>query len=222
MTKTLTCLALVTSCLVVSACSSEEKPKSSGDESAQLAQRAKPQPEVEALKPSLAALTATAPAQPPSIVDGPAPQKQPPVAQMEAIEISHQDEPADVEQKPDFDRPLSAAEVKVERFVLATHVEQREPTGETDVFDTETKKIFAFVQLNNEGAPYSFEVHFEPLEGDKSRYGVKLQVPTSSRYRTWAWTQIKRAPGEYRAVLRTPAGEEIASRPFTIEASDVR
>jgi len=101
--------------------------------------------------------------------------------------------------------------------VLATGVDKREPTGESDTFDTDTKRIFAFVQLKNSSAPYTFEVHFEAAFGPKSLYGVKLQVPKAERYRTWAWTQIRRQPGTYRAVLRTPEGEEVASREFTIE-----
>jgi Protein of unknown function (DUF2914) len=230
MTKTLRSLALLTSCLAWSACSEDSAPKSVVPAASVAPMKSAAQPELDktpveapgaAPAQNSAALTATAPARPVSLADGPAPQKLPEVQVVDSFEIAH-DEPELEKDKPSFDRPLQAAEVKVERFVLATGVEQREPTGETDVFDTGTGKIFAFVQLANESAPYAFEVHWEKIDGPKSRYGVKLEVPTASRFRTWAWTRIRRSPGEYRAVLRTPEGEEIASREFTIEAADVK
>lgn len=226
MKTTLRSLALVTSCLAFSACSdaSSSKLPSATAASEKAAPKEMPVPKAEAVKPLVEALTATAPAQPASVADGPSAQKlvhaEPSanVVRSDEVEISHTPEPE--VQQPSFDRPLQASEVKVDRFVLASGVEQREPVGETDVFDTEDKKIFAFVQLANAAEPYTFEVHFESVDGPTSRYGVKLQVPTAVRYRTWAWTQIRRSPGKYRAVLRTLEGEEIASREFTIEPSD--
>lgn len=125
----------------------------------------------------------------------------------------HQDEP------DEFDRPLDPTEVQVVRFVLARDVKGREPVGESDYFPTGKEKIFAFVQLANEqGAPYALRVHFEPAEGPSTPYGVKLTVPTAPRHRTWAFTRVERAPGRYKAVLRTLDGQEIASREFVIEA----
>ena len=218
MTTTLRSLALLTSCLALGACSG---PSTSDPAGAAASEKVAPppMPKPESEKPLVEALTATAPAQPVSVADKPAAQK-PVVLEPEQLDISHDPEPK--AEPTSFDRPLEAAEVKVDRFVLATGVEQREPTGETDVFDTEDKKIFAFVQLANQSEPYAFEVHFENVDGPSSRYGVKLQVPTAVRFRTWAWTQIRRSPGKYRAVLRTLEGAEIASREFTIESSDAR
>jgi hypothetical protein len=165
-------------------------------------------------------LTATAPAQPASITDGPSGEKkqpEPPKAEPLGLgvqEITHDDEPS---VETDYDRPVDARDVRVDRFVLATDVKGREPVDESDSFPHGTQQIFAFVQLSNQDAPYAFEVHFEPVDGPRSQYGVKLNVPTATRYRTWAWTRIQREPGSYRAVLRTLEGEEIASREFVIE-----
>jgi hypothetical protein len=107
--------------------------------------------------------------------------------------------------------------VKIERFVLARGVDQREPVEESDVFAGD-EKIFAFVQLKNpDAAPFSFRVHWEPVEGPASPYGVALKVETAARFRTWSWTAIPREAGQYKAVLRTLDGAELASRAFTIE-----
>jgi hypothetical protein len=220
MTNTKTLLALALSCFVASACSGEQRHEQPAANEQLRAPKEQPRPAPELL-------TATAPGEPASLLDGKgsaqsarlgddAPKKKPqdePSLELAALELGHDVEP---EAPVDFDRPLSAAEVKVERFVLATGVTGREPTGTSDSFDEDTKKIFAFVELANETEPYAIEVHFEKLGGPKSRYGVKLDVGKAARFRTWAWTQIRREPGEYRAVLRTPAGEDIASHDFVI------
>jgi hypothetical protein len=107
--------------------------------------------------------------------------------------------------------------VKVDRFVLAHDVKGREPVDEGDTFDVDTK-IFAFVQLANaNAAPFAFRVHWEPVAGPASPYGVELKVETAPRFRTWSWTAIPREPGRYKAVLRTLDGQTIAEKPFTIE-----
>jgi hypothetical protein len=159
------------------------------------------------------ALTAVAPAQPASIaepVTAPQDPKQEP-----PVEISHAPEPT-----LSFDRPLDAKDVVLDRFVLAKDIAGREPVEESDHFTSDTDKIFAFVQLANTDAPYAFTVHFEPVDGPSSLYGVKLDVPTAARWRTWAWTKLVHEPGKYRAVLRTLEGEEIGAREFTVDAAD--
>ncbi|MDB4976034.1 MAG: hypothetical protein JWN48_4375 [Myxococcaceae bacterium] len=215
MTKSSFRVALFTGSLALSACSGDvpkDKPKAAMAEQTASAKAPPALPEQVEEK----ALTAAAPARPASVVDAPAPSPTVAPELVDQFEFSHEEPEAE---DPAPDRPLRADEVKVDRFVLATGVEGREPVGESDVFDTDTKQIFAFVQLENETAPYAFEVHFEKVDGPRSLYGVKLKVPTAERYRTWAWTKIRRSPGQYRAVLRTPEGEEIGSREFTIEAA---
>jgi hypothetical protein len=164
----------------------------------------------------LPALTAVAPAQPSSVAELKGDDKKkddtPKAEEPMVFEISHDDEPG-----IDYDRPLDAKDVVVDRFVLASDVSGREPVRESDHFTSDNEKIFAFVQLANEDAPYAFTVHFEPVDGPAALYGVKLDVPTAPRWRTWAWTKLVHEPGKYRAVLRTLEGEEIVAREFTID-----
>jgi hypothetical protein len=169
----------------------------------------------------MAALAATAEAKPRSVLDALEQKQAPEALALEAakdagmkalLAVAQHEEPTD------YSRPLAAAEVTLKRFVLAADVADREPLGESATF-TGDAKIFAFMELANPDAePYAFRVHWEPLSGPASPYGVELHVKTSPRFRTWSWTAIPREPGEYRAVLRTLDGEEIASRAFTIEA----
>jgi hypothetical protein len=169
----------------------------------------------------MAALAATAEGKPRSVLDALEQKKAPEAIVLEAAKDAGMKEllaVAQHEEPIDFSRPLSAAEVTLKRFVLAAGVTDREPLGESDTF-TSDAKIFAFMELANPDAePYAVRVHWEPLSGPAAPYGVELHVKTAPRFRTWSWTAIPREPGEYRAVLRTLDGEEIASRAFTIEA----
>jgi hypothetical protein len=209
MTSTLRCISLL-GCLLSVACSERTAPAS---EPSTLA-RAAP----EAPKKEPPQLTATLPSAPDSIADAPPkPLSTPPAQPTPEPALSDAPDPAHDEPALAHERAVEPADVRIDRFVLAAGVAQREPLGETDVFTTDTKQIYAFVQLANEQEPYAVKVHFEPAEGPASPYGIALAVPTAPRHRTWAFTRIKRAPGRYRAVLRTLDGQEIARREFLVE-----
>lgn len=217
MTSTLRSLLLLSACAVTSACTDPQtespKPKTP---SAVLA------PATPALLKTEPMLAATAPASPTSVIDKPA-------ATQPATKIAEQAKPeelvpdtakvalAHAPEPTDYARPLDPSEVKIDRFVLAHDVKAREPVDESERFDVDTK-IFAFMQFANpDAAPFAFRVHWEPLDGLPSPYGVELKVETAPRYRTWSWTAIPREPGKYKAVLRTLDGETLAEKPFTVE-----
>lgn len=223
MTPTIRSIVVLTGCYLASACSEPAQTSSA-------AQTKPSQPVVTApmddghkaaleQKAQLGALTAVSPEKPSSLADAPPPSKKPealPTMEVQATATTTVEEGKPIEHE-DFDRPLDPKSVKIDRFVLADKVEGREPVNESDVFSSDAKEIFAFVHLANEkDPPYAFTVHWEPAEGPASPYGVKLTVPTASRWRTWSWTRIKREPGHYKAVLRTVDGEEIASKLFEV------
>ncbi|MET0342428.1 MAG: hypothetical protein ABW252_15595 [Polyangiales bacterium] len=210
MTSTFRCLSLL-GCLLSVACSERAAPRDDKPLAAKVAPSVTPKAAPD--------LTSTLPLKAAPLTALPAPLPEPVKPALPDDADPPHDEPVLVTDVA-YDRPLDPAEVKVERFVLATSVENREPKGESEVFYTDTDKIFAFVHLANDKEPYSVKVHWEQADGPPSPYGVALTVPTASRHRTWAFTRIKRAPGRYHAVLRTLAGEEIARREFLVEASD--
>lgn len=214
-------LALFTACSLAIACTTAEE--STAKKKLEQPAPAAAHIEHSADKPLL---LATAKEMPPSIVDGPkleSPKPESPKPESPKLDMpnaeSHERliaELGDEKEEVDYDRPLDPSEVKVDRFVLASDVQEREPVDARDTFAADTKKIFAFVQLANPSAPYAFRVHFEKLDESPKPYGIELTVPTAPRYRTWAWTAIKREPGLYKAVLRTLDGKDIDSREFTI------
>jgi hypothetical protein len=221
MTSTIRCLVLLGASAALCACSSADRARTDEAKPRDLpAQKAPPAPAAPETKSAPSnALTAVAPVLAPSIADAPPAEQNNAQAVVSAEQDFAHEEP-ESEGTVNYDRPLDPAEVKIDRFVLSTDVQGREPAGESDRFSTDTKKIFAFVQLANaDSEPYAFRVHWEAVESAPTPYGVKLEVPTAARFRTWSWTRIERTPGRYKAVLRTLEGTEIASREFVIEAA---
>lgn len=204
MTSTIRCIVLLSTCALWTAC---DDPKSARpEEETKQVGAAEAMRGPQALAAPVEALAATAPEPLKSVADAP-------TAQQETAH-AHAPEP-EAEQDPRFDRALEAGEVQISRFVLAGDVMGREPVDVRDSFANDVK-IFAFVELANVALPYAFRVHWEPVDGPSSPYGVELKVRTAERFRTWSWTAIERKPGRYRAVLRTLDGQDIASRELEI------
>lgn len=143
-----------------------------------------------------------------------------PVALSELLEPDPEPAPAPAPEpaQPKVPDYVPAPEdVQLQRFVLARHVDNRIPMEMDDTFTTEDERIYAFLNFENLDAPeYQVTVHFEPADGPATPYGVTLNVGTGPRWRTWAFTRVRRDPGTYRCVVRNTAGEEIASQLFEI------
>ncbi len=156
-----------------------------------------------------AALAAAAPEAPKTILDT-------------HVESTH--EGVDEGERAAHERPNDGADplpnaVRVDRFVLTSGIEAREPVDALDVFSESEDGIYAFLQLSNEGGlPTEVQVHFEKADDPALPYGIALDVPSAPRWRTWAVTRIPREPGLYRAVVRTTDGVDLATRSFEIVA----
>jgi hypothetical protein len=111
--------------------------------------------------------------------------------------------------------------LRVRRLLVATGIDDREPTGVSETFDGEDARLYAFVDLANHGDETGVEVSFEPevVSRDAHVSGlVTLEVPGEvGRHRTWAWSRGVHAPGRWSVVVRELEGHELARTPFTIE-----
>lgn len=104
----------------------------------------------------------------------------------------------------------------VRRLVVVRRVEQREPVlGEPLVAGDEP--VVAFVELANPGDAGEIVVTFQPAEGGAEVGHVRLTVPAQQgRWRTWARTRNVRDAGEWRAIVRSADGRELARTEFTV------
>jgi hypothetical protein len=115
---------------------------------------------------------------------------------------------------------LAGSPLSVKRFVIASAVESREPVLAESV-SVSTRPLFAFAELENAGdyaqkVRVTFELQGESAKA-KSVGHVELAVPASStRWRTWAKTELIDQPGQWAAVLRDEHGHELARTPFEV------
>ncbi|AUX39396.1 hypothetical protein SOCE26_007870 [Sorangium cellulosum] len=110
------------------------------------------------------------------------------------------------------------AELKVKRLVLAEGVKDREPVEPGTTFRApETERLYAFIEVENRGeVSGEVTVSFVPPDGGAPVGNVTLEVGTSPRWRTWAFTRGARKAGAWTAVVRSETGEELARAPFEV------
>ncbi len=109
-----------------------------------------------------------------------------------------------------------AESLGVKRLVVVRRVERREPV-EGEPLRADGEPVVAFVELANDGEPRQIVVTFQPAEGGEEVGHVRLTVPgNQARWRTWARTRNVRQNGEWRAIVRTTTGEELARTDFTV------
>jgi len=125
-----------------------------------------------------------------------------------------------VEPAPSHEEPFldESGPVRVRRLIVATGIEDHEPTGAADELELGTQsRIYAFVDAaNHTEEDVSLKVTFEPESGESTGH-VSLDVPAGApRWRTWAYTRNITRPGRWRAVVRAGDGHVLARRSFEV------
>ncbi len=114
----------------------------------------------------------------------------------------------------------SSKSLSVKRLVVATGMnhKDREPEGEATLFrQSEIDKLYAYVEVEN-GAKSTEQitVSFEPPDGRAARGNITLDVGSSPRWRTWAYTKNALDVGSWTAVVKDASGHTLARQPFEI------
>lgn len=109
-----------------------------------------------------------------------------------------------------------ASQLTIKRLVVTTGIEQREPVSVSH-FAAGADVVYAFVELENAGeAEQDIVITFERLGGRKVGH-VELNVPANQpRWRTWGRTQNIKQAGQWDAVVRDMAGNELARTRFEV------
>lgn len=105
----------------------------------------------------------------------------------------------------------------VERLVVASAIENREPTPlETGTLG---ESVTAFVELKNSTEEDSgVVITFEHESGKRVGF-IELTVPKESpRFRTWGRTRNIDEPGEWHAIVSTKTGQELSRSSFTVRS----
>jgi hypothetical protein len=80
-------------------------------------------------------------------------------------------------------------------------------------------RIYCFMRVENHtGAETAVLVAFERADGEAAAgvTGMRLSIPASPRYRTFARTSGNRPAGQYRCVVRNESGEVLQTSNFEI------
>jgi hypothetical protein len=84
---------------------------------------------------------------------------------------------------------------------------------------TTSDRIYCFMRVENRtGAETAVLVSFERAEGEAApgTGGMRLSIPASPRYRTFARTGGNRPAGQYRCVVRSEAGDVLETSDFEV------
>ena len=107
---------------------------------------------------------------------------------------------------------LAESSLVIRDFVMTHGVYEREPVGTTDSFNSDDGKAYAFVRINNEGAPT--RVSFIWQYGNETHATINQTVGSSAGWRTWSSVNLK--PGNWHVQVVSEDGEVLAQRDFSV------
>ena len=104
--------------------------------------------------------------------------------------------------------------LKIERIVVSTGVENRQPVGESDTFADSVGTLFCYTEIRGMGD--STTVSHVWYHGDNRRADVKLNV-RGYRWRTWSTKVIQKDwTGDWRVDIVSADGKILKSKRFRI------
>ena len=111
--------------------------------------------------------------------------------------------------------PVSASAMSVERLVIGTAVEEREPVGVSDTFGVDVGRVYCFLEARNIEAatPVTFVWYF----GENVMANVELTVGQGGRWRTYSSKNLAGFKGNWRVELQDADKNVLASVDFKVE-----
>ncbi len=104
--------------------------------------------------------------------------------------------------------------LKVERIVVSTAVEERQPVGESDTFADSVGTLYCYTEIRGMGD--STTVSHVWYHGENRRADVQLNV-RGYRWRTWSTKVIQRDwTGDWRVDVVSADGKILKSKRFRI------
>lgn len=107
---------------------------------------------------------------------------------------------------------MAEGSIVVRNFVLSHGIHEREPISETETFNVEDGKAFAFARIQNTGDPTLVSFVWE--YGDTVHATVPVNVGASPGWRTWSTAKLR--SGNWRVKLVDDQGEVLLEKAFTV------
>jgi len=108
---------------------------------------------------------------------------------------------------------LADGSIVVRNFVLSHGIQDREPISETESFNVEDGKAYAFARIQNTGEPTT--VRFVWEIDDATHATVPVNIGASQGWRTWSTAQLR--SGNWRVKLLDAQGEILLEKAFKVE-----
>ncbi len=105
--------------------------------------------------------------------------------------------------------------VRIERMVIATSVENREPQGVAEVFPATTEKVYCFIEARN--IAQDSQVVLVWYHGNNEMLRTPLNLRQGFRWRTYAYKNLHGMKGEWRVDLLDSEGKLLKSVSFKVE-----
>ena len=106
-------------------------------------------------------------------------------------------------------------EMAISRAVLATGIENREPTGSAEAFPASTEKVYCFIEATN--IREDTELSLVWLSGDKEMRKMNLSLKAGPRWRTWAYKNLGGQKGDWKVEIKDAGGKLLKDVKFKVE-----
>ncbi|MFB3922483.1 MAG: DUF2914 domain-containing protein [Terriglobia bacterium] len=110
------------------------------------------------------------------------------------------------------EKMTAEGDIKVEKAVAATSVENREPVGEATEFESTVGTVYCWSKISAASVPATIK-HIWYV-GDKQVFEKALDIKFPST-RTWTAKSVK--PGSWRVDITDEAGTVLSSVSFTVK-----
>jgi hypothetical protein len=110
---------------------------------------------------------------------------------------------------------VSAAEMRVQRLVVCTGVEEREPVGVAESFPAGSEGVYAFVDLAD--VDCNCTVSFVWSRNGKEIRTIIVPVSMETRWRSWARKNVADQPGDWSVEVRDASNKPLMSTMFRVE-----
>lgn len=103
----------------------------------------------------------------------------------------------------------------IERLVMATGIEDRDPIGIAETFPAITPKVYCFLEARN--ISEDTDVTFVWIHGGKEILKTDLSMKAGSRWRTWADKSLYGITGEWTVEIRNATGNVVKDIKFQVQ-----
>jgi hypothetical protein len=108
-----------------------------------------------------------------------------------------------------------AAAFVVKRLVVGTGVENGEPVGVAETFPASTEKVYCFLEATD--ITKDTEVSFVWFNGDKELSKFSVPLKQGSRWRTYAYKNLRGLKGDWKVEIRDSDGKVVKDVKFKVE-----